>query len=251
MDVYSNTARKLNRYTTTLTCPREERGVICSVDKIQPGVIRITSTARKAPTAPIPNSFLAVLRKWGCTWLWEHTRVEGGMEWILEAIQDGSLVAVTDSSYIRQLHLNLFLAAFVLECTKGNGKIIRSFSEYTLAANAYRGELLGLMAIHLLLVSVNRVHNTLVGSVEVVSDCLGALKWEVHLPPYWIPLHCKHLDILKNILVNCPNPTFTLYYLHMKAHQDGNVAFNKLSWKLQLNCICNHPAKQRISESAQ
>jgi hypothetical protein len=67
-----------------------------------------------------------------------------------------------------------------------------------MAANAYRGELLGLMAIHLLLVSVNRVHNTLEGSVEVVLDCLGALKCVVHLPPYWIPSRCKHPDIKKN-----------------------------------------------------
>ncbi len=68
-DVYSNTAKKLNRYTKTSTGPREERGEICSVDKIQPRVFRITSTTCKALTAPIPNSFLAVLREWGCTWL--------------------------------------------------------------------------------------------------------------------------------------------------------------------------------------
>ncbi len=88
MDVYSNTARKLNRYTKTLTCPREERGEICSFDEVQPGVFRKTSTAHKAPTALTPNSFLAVLHEWGCTWLWEHMRVEGGTEWISEAIQD-------------------------------------------------------------------------------------------------------------------------------------------------------------------
>ena len=67
------------------------------------------------------------------------------------------------------------MAAFVLECAKGRRKIMGSFSEETLAANAYRGELLGLMVVHLLLVSVNRIHNLLGGSVEVVSDCLGAL----------------------------------------------------------------------------
>jgi hypothetical protein len=87
--------------------------------------------------------------------------------------------------------------------------------------------------------------------VEVVSNCLESLKHVVHLPPYWIPLRCKHLDILKNILVNCQDLTFTLYYSHVKAHQDDNVAFDKLSWKLQINCICNHLAKQRISKSAQ
>jgi hypothetical protein len=80
------------------------------------------------------------------------------------------------------------------------------------------------MAIHLLLVSVNRVHNTLEWLVEVVSDCLGALKCLVHLPPYWIPSCCKHLDILKNILVNCHDLTFTLYYSHVKANQDDNIS---------------------------
>jgi hypothetical protein len=37
------------------------------------------------------------------------------------------------------------------------------------------------------------------------------------------------------------------YYLHAKAHQDENGSFDKLSWKAQLNCICNHKANQRIT----
>jgi hypothetical protein len=251
MEVYSTTTRKSNGYTKTETCPRSKKGDICSVEEIQPGVFRVMATAHRAPNGPFPNSFLNVLHKWGCTWLWEHMLVEGGMEWISEAIQDGSLVAVTGGSYIRQLYPNLCSAAFILECAKGRRKIIGSFSESTLAANAYRGELLGLMAIHLLLVSMNRVHYTLEGSVEVVSDCLEALKRVVHLLPYQIPSRCKHLDILKNILVNCRDLTFTLHYSHVKAHQDGNVAFNKLSQKLQLNCICDHLVKQRISNLVQ
>jgi hypothetical protein len=127
MEVYSNTTRKFNCYTKTSTCPQEERGAICSVDEIQPSVFCVTSTVRRAPTAPISNSFLVLLHKWGCTWLWEHMQVEGGMEWILEAIQDGSLVAVTDGSYIRQLYPNLCLAAFVLECAEGMEKSLDPF----------------------------------------------------------------------------------------------------------------------------
>ncbi len=209
------------------------------------------STVRKAPVATPHTSFLEVLHKWGCMWLWEHMLVEGGTEWVAEAIRDRLLVAVTDGPYICQLYPHLCSVAFVLECANGRGRIIRSFSESSAAANAYRGKLLGLMAIHLLLVSVNQIHTTLAGLVEVVSDCLGALKQVVHLPPYRIPLCCKHSDILKNILVNCREPTFTMHYSHVKAHQDDNVAFNKLSRMSQLNCICNHLAKQRISNSAQ
>jgi hypothetical protein len=92
---------------------------------------------------------------------------------------------------------------FVIKCTKGQGLLMGSFLDVLLVANAYRGELLGLMAIHLILLSKDRVHSNLSGSVEVVSDCLRALKQVTDLPPYRIPSCCKHSNILKNILVNC------------------------------------------------
>jgi hypothetical protein len=37
------------------------------------------------------------------------------------------------------------------------------------------------------------------------------------------------------------------YYSYIKAHQDNNASFDKLSQKAQLNCICDHAAKQRIA----
>jgi hypothetical protein len=101
--------------------------------------------------------------------------VLGGTEWLHHSIIDESLVAVTDGSYIRELYPHLCSAAFVLECGKGQGWITGSFSESLAVANAYQGELLGLMAIHLLLLSMNKIHPMLEGSVEIVSDCLGAL----------------------------------------------------------------------------
>ena len=57
-------------------------------------------------------------------------------------------------------------------------------------ANAYQGELLGLMAIHLILLSVNKINPTLKGRVEIILDCLGALNRVSYLPPYRIPLRC-------------------------------------------------------------
>jgi hypothetical protein len=172
---------------------------------------------------------------------------DGGVTWISKLITQGSLVVAMDGSYIRELFPNLCLAAFVLECSTGCGRIIGSFSESLHVANAYRGELLGLMAIHVILLSMNKIHCNLSGSVEIVSDCLGALNRVTYLPLYRIPSRCRHSDILKNILGHCRDLTFTTYYLHKNAHQDDNMSFNKLSWKAQLNCIWDHTAKQRIA----
>ncbi len=172
IEVYSNMAKKLNQFMQTSTCQWIEKGKICLVDEIQLGVFQFTSTARKAPNAPLLESFLDRLRNWGCTWLWEHMLIKGGTQWIPGAIQEGSLVTVTDGSYIRQLYPNLCSPAFILECAKGRGKIIGSFAEELMGANAYRGKLLGLMAIRFLLVSIDKVHTSLSGSVEVVSNYL-------------------------------------------------------------------------------
>jgi hypothetical protein len=203
MDIYKNTTKKLNRYAKCFLTAQAEQGDICSVNEIQPGVFRITSTAQEAQDPDKPTTFVDVLHEWGCCWLWEHMYIKGGTDWIAQAIMAGSLVAVTDGSYIWQLDPRSCSSAFVLECTQGRGRLIGSFKEASRAANAYRGELLGLMAVHLILVSMNWVHKSLRGSVQVVSNCLGALQQVTYLPPYRIPSRCKHSNILKNLLVNC------------------------------------------------
>ena len=103
------------------------------------------------------------------------------------------------------------------------------------------------MAIHLILLSANKLHIDLLGSVKVVLYCLGALKRVTNLPPYRILLGCRHSDILKTIMVHCRDLFFMTYYPHIKVHQDNNTTSAQLSRKAQLNCICNHAAKHRIA----
>jgi hypothetical protein len=185
-----------------------------------------------------PRAFMEVLYLWGNTWLWDNMH---------EAIQDGSLIAVTDGSYIREQYPNLCSAAFVFKCNKGWGCLIGLFSKSLRVVNAYQGELLGLMAIHLILLSIDKINWAINRSAEIVSDCLGALRRITELPSYRILSRCKHSDILKNILVNCRVLSFTVHYRHVRAHQDDSTLFKNLSRKAQLNCICDHTAKQRIA----
>ena len=207
---------------------------------------------KEATTPQIPLMFMEVLYSWGNTWLWDNISMTGISDWLHEAIQEGSLVAVTDGSYIREQYPNLCSAAFVFECNKGRGCLIGSFSESPMVVNAYRGELLGLMTIHLILLSIDKINGAINGSAEIVSNCLGTLQCITELPPYRILsrrilLHCKHSDILNYILVNCRGLSFTVHYRHVRAHQDDSTPFKNLSRKAQLNCICDHTAKQRIA----
>ena len=119
-----------------------------------------------------------------------------------------------------------------------------SFAEASRVANAYRGELLGLMQVHLILLAVQRTAPALEGKIVVYSDCLGALGWMSLLPR--IPTCCRHSDILKNILVNCEDFTFQQGFCHVKVHQDDLVDFHLLDQLAQLNCVVEASAKQEI-----
>ena len=82
---------------------------------------------------------------------------------------------MNDGLCIKELYPDVCSADFVLECSKGRGKYFGSFPEQSVAAGAYQGDILGLMTIHLILISVNKVNPTLQGRAKIYSDCLGAL----------------------------------------------------------------------------
>jgi hypothetical protein len=179
--------KKPNRFYYTETWPYTGRGILCLAEPTNAGAVgggwRLTSLAKEATPPQTPWMFMEVLYSWGNTWLWDNILMAGGCNWLHEAIRDGSLIAVTDGSYIREQHLNLCSLAFVFECNKGQGRLIGSFSESLRVANAYQGELLGLIAIHLILLSIDKINGAMNGSAEIVSDCLGALRRITELPP--------------------------------------------------------------------
>ena len=57
------------------------------------------------------------------------------------------------------------------------------------------------MALHLILLAVNKVNPGLQGSIILHSDCAGALARMSELPDGRLPSVCKHTDILKTILI--------------------------------------------------
>jgi hypothetical protein len=190
--------------------------------------------------------FLDVLRGWGHTWLWNNMKVVGGTDWLTQAIAGGTLIAVTDGSYIQEHYPEICSAALILECKHSGGHVTEAFPEASIETNAFQGEMLGLLAVHLLLLAVNTVSPSLTGLVRVYSNCLGALSRVAEFPPYRVPTRCRHSDILKTILVICGGLTFRRKYCHVEAHQDNKVRWEELSCEAQLNAACDASAKALI-----
>jgi hypothetical protein len=190
-----------------------------------------------------------LLREWGHTWMWEGLKLSGEGEddtgaWLSNAIRNNTLVAVTDGSYMKELYPNMNSCAFIFECSGGGGRMTGTFPEQTMAACSYQGKLLGLLAIHLILLSVNKVNPNLLGSAHIYSDCLGALDKVNNLPPHRIPSKCLHLDVLKNIMIHCSAMTFDRLFLHVSAHRDNREDFENLSRQAQLNCASDFGTKR-------
>jgi hypothetical protein len=241
---------RANRY-----CRTEEgtaaklQGGACTIGEVSEGLIKIISFTDNPPQTEPPSTFQQVLNEWGHTWMWENLKLSGDGDnktgtWVMEAIEDNSLVAVTDGSYMKELYPDMNSCAFILECCKGRGRMSGAFSEQTMAACSYRGELLGLLAIHLVLLSINKISPTLTGTVHIFSDSLGALNKVKSLPPHRIPSKCRHSDVLKTIMIHCSSMSFDRLFSHVSAHQDDKDEFDSLSRGAQLNCACNFGAKR-------
>ena len=180
------------------------------------------------PPAPkhVPQTIREVLDEWetdDSEWMWRSLRMTGTDNWLVDAIQNGTLCAVTDGSYIREMHPELCSAAFILECSQTGGRLMGSFPEWSPDASAYRGEMLGLLAIHLILLAVNELHPDLDGQVVLYSDCLGAISRVADVPESRLPAKTKHANILKVIMIHCSNFPFDIIYRHIRAHQDDWV----------------------------
>ena len=255
MDIYSPS--EVPRYVNCPNCwtrsrvdqPIQCRGTICTTQVVALGVWKVSSSTLAFQPDPPPTTLEAVFQEWGCTWLWEDLQWRGEADWLQSAIQNGRCVMVADGSYMPRVRTDLCSTAFFFECTAGTGKLVGSFAEFLASTNAYRGELLGLMAAHLVLLGMNTLYPGLTGEVKIYSDCLGALDKVEHLPPLRLPAKCKHSDILKNILVNCSRLSFRLRFEHIEAHQDDTTAFNLLSQPAQPNCAVDAGAKRRLLEA--
>lgn len=226
----------------------EQCDTVCTVKDVGLAVKGICSYSTLSAIPPIPATFWEVLVSWDCTWMWNEIQLVGDMNWIAEAIATNQCIAVTDGSYQREITTEVCSNAFFFENSDRSCKLVGAFPERSETANAYRGELLGLMAIHLILLAVNKVNPDIRGSVTIYSDCQRALGSVASLPTLKIPTKYKHSDILKNILVNCTNLSFVRNYEHIAAHQDDKKAFHELSRAAQLNCAVDAGAKRQITE---
>ena len=129
MDVYVPTNLSTTRHMPDrwirhrIVQAAEDQGKICTVRGADVALTAVESIADPPKAKAMPGSFLEVLKEWGCTWMWDSLRLFGNDDWIKGAIENGSLICVTDESYIKEMIQDLCPAAFILECKDKKGEL--------------------------------------------------------------------------------------------------------------------------------
>ena len=105
-------------------CTVEEVGIPCSVHTIGDGNMITTSVSPTVDEVIPPQMILEVIRSWKQTWFWRKLRSIGQMDWLWESLEAGTVLALADGSYIKELFTDASSCAFVLECQEGRGRIL-------------------------------------------------------------------------------------------------------------------------------
>ena len=131
-------------------------------------------------------------------------------------------------------------------------KMLRvSFFERSRSASSYRGELLGLVAIHLLLLAMCQFYEISVTRPKVCCDNIGALK-QARNRRRRIKTGASQADILRVLrTVTSHHTHLKPVYEHVSGHQDRYKPWWRLTLAEQLNCVCDGLAKAAVFRSIQ
>ena len=223
-------------------------GVPASVEHLDGGQVRLLNTGTKFAVTEraAQQSLWEFLKSWGGEWMWEH--IEDPYEdtvWMAEALTNGTAVLVTDGSFDRSLAPNVSGAGWTFCCRRTERIVRGSFYEVSPSASAYRGELLGLVALHTLSLALTSYYQVDRGKGKVCCDNIGALnqssKWVRR-----VRTGSKQSDLLRAIRTCKLDNRLAFLYHHVKGHQDRHLLWHQLTLEAQLNVKCDGLAKGAV-----
>lgn len=198
------------------------------------------------------ESFWTFLRDWGGDWMWDDVQLVFGIDALVDALSSGSAILVTDGSYSRHIRADIDGAGWLVYCTTRKKIILKAtFYEQCLQAGSYRGELCGLLAVHLLVLAVEQFYELPAGPRGLVAcDNLGGLNKSKERRRKISP-STKHADILRALRRVHGNLSGTLSYKHVYGHARQKKTWQQMSLLEKLNDKCDALAKNAVHRGIQ
>jgi hypothetical protein len=118
--------------------------------------------------------------------------------WISTALINGSFIRVTDGSYNREHARTVSGFGWVICCIKSRQLLRGSFFKISPKAGSYRGKLLGLVALHMLIITVAQFLELEAVTGTICCDNISALRQSSKT---WkrVSMGIKHSDLHRSI----------------------------------------------------
>lgn len=169
------------------------------------------------------------------------------IDWMVTALQAGNLVGVTDGSYDCSRNASVCGAGWILMDKTTGERLAGSFSEYSSSAGSYRGELLGLCAINVLLLALSKAGSiTNRPPITIWCDNKGAVS-RASDNSRRIKSGRSCADILRVLCILRMELPMTDAFIHVASHMDDKLSWEQLSLEQQLNCHCDALAKDSVA----
>ena len=167
--------------------------------------------------------------------------------WLISSLRNGTLTGVTDGSYNKTKDPRVCGAGWILMDIVSGQKLAGSFSESSDSAGLYRGKLLGLYAINVILMALTKAGAiTNSPAITIWCDNQGAIS-KASGEQRWIRSGMSCADILRTLrLVKDELPLLTTYR-HVRAHMDDTLTWDQMNLETQLNCQCDALAKSAVA----
>ena len=127
--------------------------------------------------------------------MWAKVINEGSnLDWVVTALTNGTAISVTDGSYKKDIAPDVSGAGWVIHCTQSKLKLKGSFYERSPDTGSYRGELMGLTALHLMILALEQFYRIPAAKTKVCCDSEGAL-FKASESSKRVPTGSKHADL--------------------------------------------------------
>ena len=181
-------------------------------------------------------------------WLFPLTTMEGSMSRLVQSIQDGTAIGVSDGSYNPDKDLGT--AAWRIEA-EGAQDFIEGCCRVPGPKNmqsAYRSELVGQLAILQKLDEMCCTHSIMRGHLTLACDGESALDVTRYRNRDNVSPRHKHCDIMSPMVKLKDQISVPITCVHVKGHQDDWLEFDQLDRLAQVNVLMDQEAKDYMEE---
>jgi hypothetical protein len=201
----------------------------------------IATTVLETPT------FWEFLKSLGGEWMWDYIQ-EGktDVSWVSIALTAGTFINVTNGSYDRIRTGTVSGAGWIICCTTTKKLLRGSIYETSPKAGSYRGELLGLVALHTMIVAVAKHFQLTMVVGKICCDNISALGQAGKVCKR-VSAGMKHSDLHQAIRTLKCSFQMDMKYSHVRVHQDRILPWSMLTLEQQLNVICNNLANKAVA----